>query len=283
MIFLLLSILLFSFNNMLWKKNLENLSIFYLVSFRALFTFLISFIFAYYFDSFSSITYLQVLKVTTGSVFGVIGLLCMLSVIKKASLQWLGVYNLIVILFTTGYLFLFERIEFRYSFVGVLLILSGFIYYIFSNKNRNLRMTIQQHLLMFLMTFSFSISSIIHWKNLFKEIPPLVIISNQEMVVFITTVIGLLVTDKTQMKFSLYKKHFFKVVAMAFVIFLALLFSFLGLKQTNPIVSSLLFLASPLTTIVMNIVFFKEHLSKHNIVALFLMSVGAFILHFLTV
>jgi drug/metabolite transporter (DMT)-like permease len=268
---------------MLWKKNLENLSIFYLVSFRALFTFLISFIFAYYFDSFSSITYLQVLKVTTGSVFGVIGLLCMLSVIKKASLQWLGVYNLIGILFTTGYLFLFERIEFRYSFVGVLLILSGFIYYIFSNKNRNLRMTIQQHLLMFLMTFSFSISSIIHWENLFKEIPPLVIISNQEMVVFITTVIGLLVTDKTQMKFSFYKKHFFKVVAMAFVIFLALLFSFLGLKQTNPIVSSLLFLASPLTTIVMNIVFFKEHLSKHNIVALFLMSVGAFILHFLTV
>ncbi len=69
---------------------------------------------------------------------------------------------------------------------------------------------------------------------------------------------------------------------MALIIFLALLFSFLGLKQTNPIISSLLFLASPLTTIFMNVMIFKESLSKHNIFALFLMSVGAFILHFLS-
>ena len=166
-------------------------------------------------------------------------------------------------------------------FMG-LVFLFGFIYYVLSNKSSNLKMTLHQHLLMILMTFSFSISSIIHWKNLFKSIPPLVIISNQEIVVFITTVIGLLLTDNTQLKFSFYKKHFFKVVVMAFVVFLALLFSFLGLKQTNPIVSSLLFLASPLTTIVMNMLYFKEYISKHNILALFLMCVGAFILHFLS-
>ena len=280
MIFLILSILLFSFNNILWKKNLENLSIFYLVSYRALFTASISFITAYYFNCYNSITYIQLLKVTLGSIFGVLGLLCMLSVIKKASLQWLGVYNLLGILFTTGYLILFEKIEFKYSFVGVFLIILGFIYYIISNKNRNLRMTSKQHLLMLLMIFSFSISSIIHWKNLIREIPSLAIISNQEMVVFTITFICLLFIKKPQLQFTIYKKHFFKVVVMALIIFLALLFSFLGLKQTNPIISSLLFLASPLTTIFMNVMFFKESLSKHNIFALFLMSVGAFILHF---
>jgi drug/metabolite transporter (DMT)-like permease len=67
---------------------------------------------------------------------------------------------------------------------------------------------------------------------------------------------------------------------MAGVIFLALLFSFLGLKLTNPLISSLLFLASPLTTIVMNLIFFKEKLSVHNSIALVLLGAGAFILHY---
>ena len=88
--------------------------------------------------------------------------------------------------------------------------------------------------------------------------------------------------QKLTQKLSIKNIVILGVVVMAFVVFLALLFSFLGLKQTNPIVSSLLFLASPLTTIVMNMLYFKEYISKHNILALFLMCVGAFILHFLS-
>jgi drug/metabolite transporter (DMT)-like permease len=54
----------------------------------------------------------------------------------------------------------------------------------------------------------------------------------------------------------------------------------MGLKQTNPIISSLLFLGSPLTTMILNIIFYKESLSKQNVFAIILISIGAFILHF---
>jgi drug/metabolite transporter (DMT)-like permease len=143
-------------------------------------------------------------------------------------------------------------------------------------------MSLKQHVLMGVMTVSFCISSILHWKNLAKEIPTLVIVSNQELVVFITTTLIFLLKNKKTISSEPYKKHFLNVILMAGVIFLALLFSFLGLKLTNPLISSLLFLASPLTTIVMNLIFFKEKLSVHNSIALVLLGAGAFILHYNT-
>jgi drug/metabolite transporter (DMT)-like permease len=66
---------------------------------------------------------------------------------------------------------------------------------------------------------------------------------------------------------------------MALLIFLALLFSFLGLKVTNPMISSLLFLSNPLLTIVFAAIFFKEKITIYTIIALIFISVGAFILH----
>lgn len=283
MIYILLSILLFSLNNVLWKKNLEYLNTIYLISYRSLFTFLLSIILAFYFNSFTSVTPLIFAKVTIGSVLGFIGLLCMLTVIKKASLHWLGIYNLIGILFTTCYLIFVEHLEFKQSLVGVFLILTGFIYHIFQKNNINLKMSISQHLLMLIMIASFSASSIIHWKNLTIKIPPLVILANQEMVVFFISTLLSRYFYKVQFSFTQYTKDFFKVGLMAFVIFLALLFSFFGLQQTNPTISSLLFLASPLTTIVLNIFFFKEKLSKQNLIALTLISTGAYILHYLSI
>ena len=62
-----------------------------------------------------------------------------------------------------------------------------------------------------------------------------------------------------------FKVYFKTVLLMGFVIFLALLFNFLGLKETNPIISSLLFLATPLTTILFSAFFFKEKLSYKNL------------------
>lgn len=104
MLHLLLSIFLFSFNNIFWKKNLEKVNIIFLVSYRAFFTSIIAFALANHFNSFNLLTLSQLVKVTIGSIFGVIGLLCMLTVIKKASLHWLGVYNLIGIIFSSSYL-----------------------------------------------------------------------------------------------------------------------------------------------------------------------------------
>ena len=281
MLYLLLSIFLFSFNNILWKKNLEKVNIIFLVSYRAFFTSIIAFVLANYFNSFNLLTLSQLVKVTIGSIFGVIGLLCMLTVIKKASLHWLGVYNLIGIIFSSSYLIWIEQFDFKYSIIGCLFIIAGFIYYVASTKSKPIKIVPTQHLLLLLMTISFSISSIIHWKNLVISVPPLVILSNQELIVFITSLLLLMFT-KQKIIFNAYKSYFSKVILMAFIIFLALFFSFMGLKQTNPIISSLLFLGSPITTIILNIIFFKETLTKQNIFAILLMSVGAFILNYQT-
>ena len=282
MIFLLLSILFFGFNNVLWKKNLEQLDFLFLVSYRALFTSILSIIIALSVTSFDTVTISILFRVTLGSIFGVIGLLCMLSVIQKASLHWLGIYNLMGIGVTTCYLIVYENFAIKQSILGASILLLGFIYHIYTNSNKSLTMSLKQHVLMVVMTVSFCVSSILHWKNLAKEIPALVIVSNQEIVVFITTTLIFLLKNKKTISFEPYKKHFLNVILMAGVIFLALLFSFLGLKLTNPLISSLVFLASPLTTIVMNLVFFKEKLTLHNSIALVLLGAGAFILHYNT-
>jgi hypothetical protein len=279
MLYILLSIFLFSFNNILWKKNLEKVNILFLVSYRALFTSLIAFALANYFNNFNALTFFQLVKVTIGSVFGVIGLLCMLTVVKKASLHWLGVYNLIGVIFSSCYLIWIDQFDFSYSLSGVLFIVVGFIFYVVSTKSKPIKIAPNQHLLLLLMTISFSISSIIHWKNLVISVPPLVILFNQELVVFILSFL-LLMYSKQNLSIKIYKNYFSKVLLMATIIFLALLFSFMGLKQTNPIISSLLFLGSPLTTMILNIIFYKESLSKQNVFAIILISIGAFILHF---
>ncbi len=278
--YLFLSILFFSFNNVLWKRNIIDTNISFLVSYRALFTSLLSFIIALYFNCFDALSFVVFCRITLGSIFGVLGLLCMLNVIKKESLHWLGVYNLVGIIFTTCYLIVFEKVDFNKSILGAILIIIGFAYHIFKNRNESLNMSLKQHLLLLFMAVFYCCSSILHWKNLEREIAPVAIVFNQEFVVFLTALGITFFQNKKEMVIRNYKLHFHRVLLMAAVIFFALLFSFLGLKETNPLVSSIVFLASPLITILLNLVFFKEKLTNQNIIALIILFFGAFLLHY---
>ena len=280
MIFIMLSVLLFSYNNVLWKKNTKATSIPFLVAYRAFFTSTISIGFLLLFFTIKHISISDFIKITTGSLFGVLGLFSMLAVIKKASLQWLGIYNLLGVIFTILYLWIFDTVPIKESLLGLLFIVSGFVCFIFSNKQTQLKITFKQHLILLLMTFSYSFSAILHWKNLNLNFSPLLIIANQESIVFF---VGLLLTFKkaniSSIKTDL-RIYFKRIIIMSTVIFFAILFSLLGLKQTNPIVSSLLFLAAPLATILFSALFFKEKFSKKNIVFIIIILLGAFMLHF---
>ncbi len=280
MIYIFLSILLFSLNNVLWKKNLQDCSVPFLVGYRALFTSLGAITITLYTNEFSSLFNLPLYRITLGSIFGVLGLFCMLIVIKKAPLQWLGIYNIVSIIFTALYLHFFEKIPVFKSFIGLFFILTGFIFYIYYNNEKEYKISFKQHIYLIAMTFAFGTSSIIHWKNLGTKVPPIIIIANQELVVFITAACITLTKIKiTKIKTDV-KKYFFNALFMAFIIFLGLLFSFLGLQITNPLISSILFLATPLLTIVFGSIFFKEKMSSLNIVAVIIISIGAFIVHY---
>ena len=280
MIFIMLSVLLFSYNNVLWKKNIKATSISFLVAYRAFFTSTISVGFLLLFFTIEHISISDFIKITAGSLFGVLGLFSMLVVIKKSSLQWLGIYNLLGVVFTILYLWIFDTVPIKESLLGLLFIVSGFVCFIFSNKQTQLKITFKQHLILLLMTFSYSSSAILHWKNLNLNFSPLLIIANQESIVFF---VGLLLTFKkaniSSIKTEL-RIYFKRIIIMSTVIFFAILFSLLGLKQTNPIVSSLLFLAAPLSTILFSAFFFKEKFSKNNIVFIIIILLGAFMLHF---
>ncbi len=130
MLFIILSVLLFAYSNVLWKKNLYTASVPFLVSYRALLTSIISCVILFSFFKIDNITIIGFIRITIGSLFGVIGLFSMLFVIKNASLQWLGVYSLIGIIFTIAYLGLFETVDIKKSTAGLLIIALGFVGFI---------------------------------------------------------------------------------------------------------------------------------------------------------
>ena len=282
MIYIFLSILLFALNNVMWKKNLQNCSVPFLVGYRALFTSIGSTVVLLYLYGFTVYQNQPLGRITLGSLFGVLGLFLMLTVIKKAPLQWLGIYNLLGIVITAFYLFYFENTPLFDSLLGLSIIVTGFILYLFHNKEKETKISRIQHVSLLGMTLSFGISSLIHWKNLDTNVPALLIISNQELVVFSTAMLISIFTIKSSEIRSNLLNYLPNVMLMALIIFLALLFSFLGLQITNPLISSILFLVTPLLTITFGALFFKEKISRTNCIAISIIACGAFILHYQT-
>lgn len=159
------------------------------------------------------------------------------------------------------------------------IIVLGFVCFIHSNKESQLKMNYKQHALLTIMAFSFSLSAILHWRNLVLDFSPLLIIANQEFFVFLVGLVILLKQGKKELNKNQLKTYFKIVVLMSTVIFLSLLFNFLGLKDTNPIVSSILFLAIPLAIIMFSTFFFKEKLFAKNLIFIIIIAIGAFVLH----
>ena len=186
MIFLILSIFLFSFNNILWKLYLAKMETYSLITFRALLTSIGSICLLFYYNPLFLFSNLLSLKLTLGSVFGFLGLICMLHIIKTNSLLWLSIYNLIGIALSGIYLIKFENISLNKNYIGIILISLGYIFNMISKfEKKYLKTHLKNHLLSIFMILFFSISSFIHWKNLQKDLSPLVIVANQELTVFI--------------------------------------------------------------------------------------------------
>ena len=267
----------------MWKRNLKFISIPFLVSYRAFFTSSISLAILFGFFTFEGLSMAAFIKITVGSFFGVLGLFSMLAVLKKGSLQWLGIYNLLGVVFTILYLWLFDTVVIKEVVFGLVVIVIGFGCFLFANKETQLKITIKQHVLLLLMTFSYSCSAILHWKNLQLNFSPLIIIANQEGLVFLVGLVFTFQNSEGILFKTHLKKYFKKVIFMSVVVFLAILCSFLGIKETNPIISSLLFLAAPVTTILFSTYFFKEKLSFLNVVFILVILSGAYILQYQTV
>ena len=286
MIYLILAMLLFSFNNVLWKKNLLNISVSLLMTYRSFFTSILAISFLFYFHDLTEFSFIQISRTLTTAILGLVGLFSMLTLYKKASLQWAAIYNLLGIIFTTLYLWIFKEFDIKSSFLGIFIITIGFIFYIYTKKKSTLKINLKHHLLLVLMTLCFGTAAILNWENLNQKIPVILIIANQEVLVFICGIVLLFLERRKRRSsiqlLSIFQKYFYRVLLMSIVILLGLFFSFLGLEITNPIISGVLFLASPLTTILFSAYFFKEKIKVTDWIAIGVISFGAFLLHLQT-
>tara|TARA_B110000908_G_C10236141_1_gene443427 strand:- start:88 stop:948 length:861 start_codon:yes stop_codon:yes gene_type:complete len=285
MTYLIIAIILFSFNNVLWKKNLATISVGLLMTYRSFFTSILAVSILFYFHDVTEFSFIQISRTFTAAILGVIGLFSMLTVFKKASLQWVAIYNLLGISFTILYLWLFKELDIKTSLMGISIITTGFVFYVYTNKNSTLKINLKQHLLLILMTLCFGTATILNWENLNQKIPAIFIIANQEILVFICGTILLFLQKKLRKPLQLapiLQKYFYRVLLMSIVILLGLLFSFLGLEITNPIISGVLLLASPLTTILFSAYFFKEKIKVTDWIAIVVIAFGCFLLHLQT-
>ena len=290
MIYLILAMLLFSFNNVLWKKNLVNISVSLLMTYRSFFTSILAISFLFYFHDLTEFSFIQISRTFTAAILGLVGLYSMLTLYKKASLQWAAIYNLLGIIFTILYLWLFKKLDIKSSFLGIFIVTIGFIFYIYTKKKSTLKINLKQHLLLVLMTLCFGSAAILNWENLNQKIPIILIIANQEILVFICGIVLLFLQTRRRRRrrrssiqlLSIFQKYFYRVLLMSIVILLGLFFSFLGLEITNPMISGVLFLASPLTTILFSAYFFRETIKVTDWIAIGVIAFGAFLLHLQT-
>jgi drug/metabolite transporter (DMT)-like permease len=284
MIYLILSILLYSINNFFWKKILEDSNIWLVISLRSFFTVILGTVWYHLFypELKDAIRWNQFKLILIASILGAFGLICMVSALKKGSLRQLGIFNLITVFVTVSYLIVFENLNIKYYLIGSFFIICGFIFYLIKLiKDNSPDNSFKQYLLLSLMALFFSFSGLLHWYNLKASVPVMVSLLTQESTVFCIGIFILLIQPH-EVIIDIVRNGFNKirfVFIMAMIIFLAVWFGFMGLKITDPIVSSLLSLSVPIITILFGSIFFKEKINSNMVFSLLLVSVGAFLLY----
>jgi len=286
MVFLVLSSFFYAFNNLLWKRLLSKFDLWLIIGFRCLLTSCIglAIIFLFYPTIFSALTYAATIKIIVASIFGAFGLISMILALKEGSLTQLGVFNLLIVFLVSLYLFFFENIFLKNYAIASICIIVGFTLYIFQIKKIEgvkKKISFRNIILFTMMSFFFAASSLMHWYNLKQEVPAILSVTIQELVVFFVVLI--IFYFKTSLSFhQIYpqiQKIVKPVVFMAIIIFSAIWTGFLGLQYTNPLISSLISLITPILTIIFGVLFFKDQWNTITLLSLFLISTGVYLIN----
>ncbi len=284
MIFLILSIFLYSINNYFWKKILSDSNIWFVIALRSSFTIILGLIWSYFIDPefLNTITWQQLKFVLIASILGALGLICMVSALKNGSLIQYGIFNLLTIFITVTYLIIFENLNIKYYIIGSSFIIVGFAIYLSQLKKEKVAdNSIKQYLLLSLMALFFSFSGLMHWYNLKVSIPVMASLLIQEGTVFVFGITFFLLQPQ-KVIIEVIRNSTNKIILVVFmsiIIFLAVWFGFMGLKITNPIISSLLSLAVPIITIFLGNLFLKEKINSTILYSFILILIGAFLLY----
>ena len=284
MVYLILSNFFYALNNLLWKRALSKFNLWHIISSRSLLTSIVGFvvIITFYSDVINTIDFPLFLNIFIASVFGSLGLICMIHALKKGSLSQLALFNLIIVFLIGSFLFFFESLNFENYRVASLLIISGFVLYIYQIKKKNTQqMSLHQLLLFSLMSIFFAGSILMHWYGLKKDIPVIFSLSIQEAVVFLSSITIVIINPSfslVKLRYEL-KKISTTAILMATVIFAAIWTGFSGLKFTDPLISSLISLLTPILTILFGVIFYKDKWNYLTILCFLLISSGIYLIN----
>jgi len=278
MVWLFMSALIFSVNNMLWKIALEKMPPLAVMTTRAsLTTSAAVFMLIFFFGEYTHQVWDYLPVLWAPSLGAALGLSMMLLGLQRGNLRQLSVYGLVGILFTATYLVLVEGISLEYYGLSAFMILLGYGMYIwkyergvFGGQNA------WAHLFFSGMILCFSVSYLLHWKNFQMEVPVVMGILAQEGAVVATALVLMSRSGWRGMRDQFIKTipHLGHIVLMAFLVAVAVYFGFLGLAATDPLIAALSTLSVSLLTVLWDKLF-RGGVSDYSLlIVLVLLSVG---------
>lgn len=280
MIWLILSFFIYAFNNVVWKWTVKDEHPIYLISRRAVFTFLFTLIFLLLTQeqAFEFIYHPDFYLILISSLFGTSGLILMINFLKQGSLTRLSYYIFLGLGINGVYTYILEKIPITSTIlIGSAILLLGYLGFILDERKKikSEPVLLSQHLMLFSMTVCFSIATLISWKAL-KSFDPLSLMVTQElMVLIVTTVLYLFILKPKRQTTAM---SYIRFPLMAAVIMLAVFTGLLGLKDTNPFISGIAGVSIPLLTALFGSLFFKEKLNWTQVTSFTVIVVGELVL-----
>lgn len=282
MYWLFIACLLFAVNDILWKKYLKDVLSFQLAFVRAIYTTIIMGLLYFVFDGnfFVECQEPDFYIILISCSFGCIGLFSLIVYLKRGLLFNLGFYNLAGVFIIAFYTFITDRNSINNTFFlsGSLLIIVGYIFFINANKKQLVtsQKSLKDHLLLWIMTFSFSISLITQGISVTKFSFITVTFTQELTVAILAGLITLFYTKSNKEEST--KLFSWKPILMAIIIAAAVITNTIGLKNTNSLITSVIGLLTPLLVVISGVIYMNEKITIKQLFAFALMLMGSFLL-----
>ena len=273
--YLILSSLFFAFNNVLWKWVVEDYLPLQVIVKRSMITSIIGIsVLVLFRESFIFYpTLSELLYVNLTCIIGAFGLVFMIYALKESTLNNFIHYSLLGSIGTASYLYFIENIIPQNFVLGILFIVMGFCVFLWNQRHNSKVVQFSTHRYLLLMTLCFSVSGIMQWYNL-KTYDVVFLMVHQEIEVLI--IAGITIRYLKQPTLSFFKRDY--VLLMAPVVVVAIVAGMHGLKMTNPFISSITSLTTPILTMVLAVLLLKEHFKWYYVSSMTLVIFGVWML-----
>jgi hypothetical protein len=273
--YLILSSLFFAINNVLWKWIVADYLPLQVIVKRAMITSLIGVgvLVVYSSDLEIYTTLSEAVFVNLTCIIGALGLVFMIYALKESTINNFIHYSLLGSFGTATYLYFVEDIIPQNYVLGILFIALGFSVFLWNQRNNSKVVQFSTHRYLALMTLCFSVSGIMQWYNL-KTYDLVFLAVHQEIEVLITA--GILIRYLKQPILSFFKFDY--ILFMVPIVAIAIIAGMHGLKITNPFISSIMSMTTPVLTMILAVVVLKERFKWYYLSSMFMVILGAWLL-----